>query len=228
MKIHPANNHSAPGFKQAVIGISDGIIILFAVTTGLSVTASNNGLIVQVGFIVVFASAILLGLGGYFAAKSRQENFVRKTIEEEEDALVKDEIKKTISLFKLLDIGKYMQDQATIKIENNSKERRAHLKQNLPEQTMNKSSTLFKTAFLIAISYFLGGIIPLLPFVFIHDKKEAYICSIVFTEMGLIFVAFSKSKIYKEPLMAGTVRLLLLGVITAGAAYMIASVFAAQ
>ena len=227
MNIDPGINHVVAALKQAAIGISDGLIITFAVSTGFSVIAENNQTIIKAGYIVLVGGAVIMGVGGYFAAKGRQENFAQKT-EIEEEAQKKDELKKTISLFKQLNLSEEMQDQASIEIENDSKEWKAYLKANLPELEINESSSLIKTAFIIALSFFAGGIIPILPYLFIHDKKDAFFYSTIFTLVFLLFLGFIKSKVNKEPLFWGTVRLILLGVSTASAAYMIASIFAAQ
>jgi VIT1/CCC1 family predicted Fe2+/Mn2+ transporter len=227
MNINPGINHVVAAFKQAVIGISDGLIITFAVITGFSVIAGNNQTIIQAGYIVLVGGAIIMGVGGYFAAKGRQENFAQKTTEEEA-VLKKDELKKTISLFKQLNLSKEMQDLASTEIENDSKEWKAYLKAHLPESERNESSSLLKTAFIIALSFLAGGFISLLPYLFIHEKKDAFFYSTIFTLVFLLFLGFIKSKVNKEPLFLGTVRLILLGVSTATAAYMIASIFAAQ
>ena len=220
---HPIKNPYKP-FTDIVIGISDGLIIPFAITTGLSVIAPNNELIVQAGIIAIVAGAIIMGLGGYFAAKGRHESFAIKTAGEEEK-IKKEELERTVLLFKQLDLGKDMQDQAAEVIENDSNEWKAYLEEHLPELEISETAQLPKTAILIGLSYAFGGLIPLLPYLYLNDKKEALIYSCVTTVIALIVFGYIKSKVNKEPILWGTFRLMILGIIAAAAAYAVARIF---
>ena len=218
------NNNLYKPFTDIVIGISDGLIIPFAIITGLSAIATNNELIVQGGIIAVTVGAIILGLGGYFAAKGRHESFAQKTTEEEEQ-LKKEELEKTLQLFKKLDLGKDMQDQAAVVIENDSIEWKAYLKEHLPELEIADISQLPKTAFIIGLSYAFGGLIPLVPYLYLDNKKEAFTISCIITVIALLVFGFIKSKVNKEPLLWGTFRLMILGIVAAAAAFTVAQIF---
>ena len=211
-------------FADIVIGISDGLIIPFAITTGLSVIAPTNELIVQAGTIAIVAGAIIMGLGGYFAAKGRHESFAKKTAGEEEK-LKKEELERTVQLFKQLDLGKDMQDQAATVIENDSNEWKAYLEAHLPELEISETAQVPKTAILIGMSYAFGGLIPLLPYFYLNDKNEALIYSCIATIIALLVFGYIKSKVNKEPIIWGTLRLMILGVTAAAAAYAVAKIF---
>ncbi len=210
--------------RQAVIGITDGLIIPFAITTGFSVIATNNHLVVQAGVMVIAVGAVIMGLGGYFAAKNRQVNLSQKSTEEE-DKIKKTELEKTVQLFKQLNLSKEMQEQAAVEIEKDSVEWKAYLHKHLHELEISEISQLPKTAFIIAISYALGGFIPLLPYLLISDKDGAFLYSAVITMGALLLFGFVKSKVNKEPLLWGTLRLMIFGIVTAAAAFAVAKIF---
>jgi vacuolar iron transporter family protein len=216
--------HPYKPFTDIVIGISDGLIIPFAITTGLSVITPSNELILQAGLIAIVAGAIIMGLGGYFAAKGRQESFAKKTATEEEK-IKKEELERTLHLFKQLDFGKEMQDEAATIIENDSNEWKAYLEKHLPELEISDTGQLPKTALLIGLSYAVGGLVPLLPYLYFTDKKEALVISSIATIIALLIFGYIKSKVNKEPILWGTLRLMLLGVVAAGAAFAVASIF---
>jgi VIT1/CCC1 family predicted Fe2+/Mn2+ transporter len=211
-------------YTDIVIGISDGLIIPFAVTTGFSVIATGNETVVQAGAIVIAAGAMFMGLAGFFAAKNRQEHLAQRTAEEEEK-IKKEELEKTLHLFKQLDLGKDMQDQAASVIENDSKEWKAYLQEHLPELHITENAHLPKTAFIIALSYAAGGFIPLLPYLIINDKVIAFLYSAVISITTLLIFGYIKSKVNREPLLWGTLRLMLLGTAAAGAAFAVAKIF---
>jgi len=221
------NNHNSNLYKpftDIVIGISDGLIIPFAIITGLSVIAGDKAIIVQGGLAIIVVGASILGLGGYFAAKSRQESFAQKTAEQEAFTK-KEELDKTLHLFKQLDLGKDMQDQAAEVIENDSNEWKAYLKEHQVDLEINDTSKLPKTAIIIGLSYAVGGMIPLLPYIYFTNTADAFVWSCSITLIALLIVGFIKSKVNKEPLLWGTFRLMLLGGVAAAVAFGVARIF---
>lgn len=219
-----SNLHKA--FTDTVIGISDGLIIPFAIISGLSVIAADKVIIVQGGIAVIVVGAFVMGLGGYFAAKSRRESFAQKTTEEEV-ATKKDELDKTLHLFKQLDLDQDMQDQAAEVIENDSNEWKAYLMKHQVDLEINDTSKLPKTALVIGLSYAIGGMIPLLPYLYFTNTADAFVWSCSTTLLALVMVGFIKSKINKEPLIWGTFRLMLLGGVAAAVAFAVAKIFTA-
>lgn len=60
---------SASNIKDAVIGVSDGIVVPFAVAAGLT-DYGNSKVVVSGGLAELFAGAISMGLGGLLGSKS--------------------------------------------------------------------------------------------------------------------------------------------------------------
>lgn len=214
-----------PSFlNHAIIGISDGVIVPFAFTTGIGLIASSNQMIVYSGLMVLMMGSLFMALGGYFAAKSRQESFAKKS--EEEEALSKKyELEKTMQLFKELNMENDMLNQASEEIEKDNLEWKAYLDKHSQELEIPNPTLLPKTAFIIALSYAIGGLIPLIPYLYFTEKNEAlkYACIISLT--ALLFLGYIKSKVNKEPIVWGTIRLAMLGAVAAAAAYAVAKIF---
>jgi predicted membrane protein (TIGR00267 family) len=80
-----------------------------------------------------------------------------------------------------------------------------------------------KSALTIGASYIVGGLIPLLPYVFIRtDKHLALLVSLVVTLLALFVFGFFKSKVTGQPPISGAFRTMIIGAIAAGAAFGIA------
>ena len=221
--LHPASTRF-PFLRQAVIGLSDGVIIPFVITTSFSVLASGNDSIRQAGLVSIAVGAVFMGLAGYFAARNRQQNFATKT-PEEEDKLQKEELFKTVELFKKLNLSKDMQEQAAVEIAKDSKEWNAYLDEHLSELEISEASQLPRTALIIALSYIAGGCIPLLPYLLLKEKEDALLYSVVASLAALLVLGFIKSNINREPLFWGTIRLMLLGGVAAAAGFAVAKIF---
>lgn len=76
----------------------------------------------------------------------------------------------------------------------------------------NKKHTdnLIVGALIMYGSYFLGGLIPLLPII-LFRLPEASILSIVFSLLGLLILGVVKAKLVKEPPLRSALEILLLG-----------------
>ncbi|MEP6846078.1 MAG: VIT1/CCC1 transporter family protein, partial [Panacibacter sp.] len=82
-----------------------------------------------------------------------------------------------------------------------------------------------KSALNIGVSYAVGGIIPLSPYFFIKDSAEALQISVVATVICLFVFGYFKSKVTGVPVIAGALKVMLIGALAAGAAYGVASLF---
>lgn len=65
--------------SDAIIGLSDGLTVPFALTAGLS-SLGDTRLVVYGGMAELIAGAISMGLGGYLGAKSEQYVVLPRTL----------------------------------------------------------------------------------------------------------------------------------------------------
>jgi vacuolar iron transporter family protein len=79
-----------------------------------------------------------------------------------------------------------------------------------------------QSAFIIGISYVVGGLIPLTAYFFTPSAKEGLIYSSVITLICLIVFGLIKSKLTGQPLFKGALRVAFVGAIAAAAAFGIA------
>ncbi len=219
----PGKQHNGL-LKQAVIGLGDGVIITLAVCTGLSVLLPGNEQVLPIGFIALAAGALIMGMGGYFAAAYKQEGLAAVTDAEEQNRQ-QAELHKTVQLFKKLDIGEDMQQQAATEIKKDSAEWRAYLHQYQQQPEAPDKSTLPKTAIIIALAYALAGLVPLLPYYFTAHQHNAFIISISSSMAALLLFGLLRGKVNGEPMLLSALRLLMLGALATGAAWAVAGVF---
>ncbi len=63
--------------RDIVLGMADGLTVPFALAAGLSGAMVASRIVVAAGIAEISAGAIAMGLGGYLAAKSDAEHYVR-------------------------------------------------------------------------------------------------------------------------------------------------------
>ncbi|XP_023522926.1 vacuolar iron transporter 1.1-like, partial [Cucurbita pepo subsp. pepo] len=68
-------------------GVSDGLTVPFALAAGLSGANVTSSIILIAGIAEVAAGAISMGLGGYLAAKSEADHYMRELKREQEEVI---------------------------------------------------------------------------------------------------------------------------------------------
>ncbi|KAA8646101.1 hypothetical protein EYZ11_011872 [Aspergillus tanneri] len=181
--------------SDAIIGLSDGMTVPFALTAGLSALGDTK-VVVFGGFAELIAGAISMGLGGYLGAKSEEESY-RATYKETETQTMTDpaSVTDTVSeIFAPYDLPPALVSELT-----------GHLASSpmLPSFLMNFHHTLqepsgsraFTCALTIALGYFIGGFVPLVPYFFVgpQDAFLALRWSIATMAVALFLFGYGKT-----------------------------------
>ncbi|EPS29730.1 Vacuolar iron transporter cccA [Penicillium oxalicum] len=181
--------------SDAIIGLSDGMTVPFALTAGLSALGDTK-VVVFGGMAELIAGAISMGLGGYLGAKSEEESY-KATLKETENQTMVDpaSVSTTIEdIFEPYELPAELVSQLT-----------NHLSASpmLPSFLMNFHHTLPEPsdsravicALTIALGYFIGGFVPLLPYFFV-GPEDAFIAlrwSIATMAIALFLFGYGKT-----------------------------------
>jgi VIT1/CCC1 family predicted Fe2+/Mn2+ transporter len=210
--------------RDIVIGMSDGLTVPFALAAGLTGAIDNSSIIVIAGLAEISAGSIAMGLGGYLAAKSDNEHYETEKKREEKEVVEVPEIEaKEISDI----LGEY-----GLK-EEESKPVVTALKRHPPawvDFMMKFELGLEKpdpkrarnSALTIALSYIIGGIIPLSPYIFIHVAHSALIFSVIITIVALGIFGYVKGRFIGTFPLKNAMQTVITGGLAAGAAFIIA------
>ncbi|KAL4915274.1 VIT family-domain-containing protein [Aspergillus aurantiobrunneus] len=181
--------------SDAIIGLSDGMTVPFALTAGLSALGDTK-VVVFGGFAELIAGAISMGLGGYLGAKSEEESY-HATLKETEKQTITDpaSVSETIhDIFTPYDLPPHLVSELTSHLSSSP---------NLPSFLMNFHHTLpepsgsraVTCAVTIALGYFIGGFVPLLPYFFVgpNDAFLALKWSIATMAIALFIFGYGKT-----------------------------------
>lgn len=210
--------------RDVVIGMSDGLTVPFALAAGLSGAVAASGIIVIAGIAEIAAGSIAMGLGGYLAGKTEQDHYNSELKREyaEVERIPEMEKQEVKDFFEHIGLSEELQNRATEEIARDKKQwvdfmMKFELGLDKPDPKRARKSALN-----IGVSYIAGGIIPLSPYFFIPDSKEALKFSIVATLICLFIFGYFKSKITGVPVLAGALKIMMIGALAAGAAYAVA------
>ena len=219
----PAENNYF--LKQSVIGISDGIILGLACTAALFIIFNNTEQVLFYACWIGLLAGCIIGIAGYFSATSRMESLIARS-EEEAERKKREEADKTIELFKQLDLGADMQSQVFDEINKDEQEWNTLLQAQQQDFEVPDKKQLPITGFIIGISFILGFMLPLIPYLLYPAAETALKMSLGISLPLLFLTGILKSRINGEPMFWGALRVLLIGSAVLAAAWFIAKIFA--
>jgi VIT1/CCC1 family predicted Fe2+/Mn2+ transporter len=211
--------------RDVVIGMADGLTVPFALAAGVTAAIASTRIVVTAGLAEIVAGAIAMGLGGYLAAKSDQEHFRSEEKREyaEVDKLPEQERKELRDIFAEYGLEKPELDAVVAAISSDKKRWVAFMMRfelGLEKPDPKRAPISAAT---IATAYFVGGLIPLAPYMIEADVKRALFHSAIVTGCALLVFGTVKGNLTGvDPLTSGA-QTLLVGGLAAGAAYYLAS-----
>jgi vacuolar iron transporter family protein len=215
---------SSEKVRDFVIGMSDGLTVPFALAAGLSGAVNSTGIIITAGLAEIAAGSIAMGLGGYLAGRTEIEHYEAEEKREHDEIVHKHEIEitETKEIFAAYGISEELQEKVAREMAKHPKQwvdfmMRFELGLERPDKNRAHQS-----AFIIGISYIIGGLIPLSAYFFTSTPFDGLIYSSIITLICLIVFGLVKSKLTGQPLFKGALRVTLIGAAAAAAAFAIA------
>jgi vacuolar iron transporter family protein len=210
--------------RDIVIGMADGLTVPFALVAGLSGAVASSSLVVTAGLAEIAAGSIAMGLGGYLGAKSDLEHYASERTRElrETEHIPEREAEEVSEIFR----GYGLRDEQITPLVDQLRANpaqwvdfmmRFELGLDVPDPTRARIS-----AWTIALSYVVGGLIPLLPYIFFHDILTALWCSVAVTPVALFVFGYVKSEFTGVLPWRGGLQTVLVGGLAAAAAFTIA------
>jgi VIT1/CCC1 family predicted Fe2+/Mn2+ transporter len=207
--------------RDVVIGMSDGLTVPFALAAGLSGTVQSTAIVVIAGFAEIAAGSIAMGLGGYLAARtdrdhyeSERERELRETVEMPEK-----ETEEVADVFRAF--GMSEQDIAPVVAAICSDQKRwvdFMMRFELGFETPDPSRAR-NSAATIAISYIVGGLVPLTPYILINHLSEALSVSVAVTLVALFIFGYVKGRMTGMSPWRGGMQTVIIGGLASAAAF---------
>jgi len=212
---------------DAVIGLSDGLTVPFALAAGLSAAVNSNAIIVTAGIAEIVAGSIAMGLGGYLAGKTEIEHYESELKREFEEVELLPEKEKEEVREIFADYG-LSESSQTLIVEELAKDKvkwvgfMMKFELGLEKPDINRARN---SALTIGIAYILGGLIPLLGYIFTNTPTEGLYSSTTLTIICLFVFGYFKSKVTGQPVIKGALKVTFIGAIAAAAAFFVAQLF---
>jgi VIT1/CCC1 family predicted Fe2+/Mn2+ transporter len=225
---HPPHTHhveahfeASESVRDVVIGMADGLTVPFALAAGLSGTVKDTWIVVIAGLAEIAAGSIAMGLGGYLAARTDRDHYASELDRERRETieLPDKEREEVAEVFR----GYGMSDAniaPVVEAIASDRERwvdfmmrfELGLEEPDPKRARNSAVT-------IAVSYILGGLVPLAPYMLIPELYRALAVSVVVTLAALFVFGFVKGRLTGISPWRGGFQTTVIGGLASGAAF---------
>ncbi len=226
---HVEHHFTAPEMvRDVVIGMSDGLTVPFALAAGISGAIASNphasALVVTAGFAEIAAGSIAMGLGGYLAAKTDEEHYASELKREYEETVELPivETEEVAKVFRDYEMSEEQMAPVVAAITGNQKRwvdfmMRFELGLEEPNPKRARGS-----AVTIALSYIVGGMIPLTPYIVNSDVQTGLYWSVGVTLLALAIFGWVKARFTGINPLKGGIQTVVIGGLAAGTAFLIA------
>src|SRR5467141_2229298 len=227
LKTQPAERHKhirARGYiGSSALGISDGLLTNLVFLSGFAGAISDIQLIRLAGIASMLAGAISMSFAGFLAQRSeydlyhadarREAGEIEQEPEEEKSELKNFYLAKGLS-----------QDEAEKIVEKISANKTKFLEDILIHELHEHRTRLenpFKMGGVIGLSFLVGALIPLVPFLLFNSKDSSILAAALVSPVFLFAVGVWKGRIVGRKLWRSGLETLFIGVIASGVVYLI-------
>ena len=208
--------------RDVVIGMSDGLTVPFALAAGLTgVAAATSRLVVIAGLAEIAAGSIAMGLGGYLAARTDEDHYesekqreIRECVE-----LPAEETEEVAKVFRGYGMTEEEMGPVVKAICGDQKRwvdfmMRFELGFEEPDPKRARNS-----AVTIALSYIVGGLVPLSSYMAMDNLKTALTFSVAVTLAALFVFGYVKGRLTGIAPLRGGVQTVVIGGLASAAEF---------
>ena len=215
------HTHEGISVRDIVLGVSDGLTVPFALAAGLSGAVTDNFIVFLAGVADMLAGGIAMGLGGYLSEKSHAEIY-RKELERERfevERVPEQEQREVREIWKARGYdGAELEQLVEAIIRDRKRWVEFMMREELGLMEPAPGAAL-KTSLTIGMSYVVGALVPLFPFLLPLAVHQALLVSTATTLTTLFLVGMLKARYTGGVGWRNGFETLLIGAAAAGAAY---------
>src|SRR6202167_5765854 len=216
--------------RDVVIGMSDGLTVPFALAAGLSGAVNSSHVVVLAGLAEIAAGSIAMGLGGFLAAQGDAEHYSSERQREEREIVerTRDEEEEIYEIFEQYGVERTESKRVLEALKRRPQawvDFMMRFELGLEEPQRNRAS---RSAITIALSYVVGGLVPLAPYMVGYSLATALSASIAITLAALLLFGGVKGRLTGAGTLRSAVQTVLIGGLAAAAAYLLARLLSAH
>lgn len=205
---------------DAIYGVNDGLGAIFGIIAGVAGFTPNNHTLLISGFFGALASTLSMGAGAWLASKSENELMETGLKKVHED--IQNHREKELQILCLIYQEKGFSEKDAYQIAqtiatDEARFQRTMAQEKLGIHELNKGNP-WSSALFGALSTFIGAIIPLLPFFFMHGIF-ALIAAAIVSLLAHFLVGAAKSLVVNRSWWSSGLEMTLVGILVGIVSY---------
>ncbi|KAK8133156.1 hypothetical protein PG999_001329 [Apiospora kogelbergensis] len=217
--------HTSHGdvLRDVIIGFADGLTVPFALTAGLS-SLGDTRLVVAGGLAELFSGAISMGLGAYLAAATELEHYRSEEARERDEVVHKPEAERQ-EIFDILGGYGISRRAAAPLVDELAQDPDEWVRFMMDFELRLEApdaNRAWISALTMGLSYFVGGLVPMIPYFLMRRASDALFVSVGITVVILLVFGYIKNWVTIRNNRAGVkgaLQTLLIGALAAGTSY---------
>lgn len=216
----PEHPTSGGFLRDIVFGANDGVVTAIGFLLGFSGSVAQQSLVVIAGALSIITGAASMALGNYLAVKSQKEFYdamekIERWEMDNKPDVERDEVREIYTNY---GFDKPMVELLTKKV---TADRELWLRVMMRDELgLTRAGSPAIAGFLIGLFYLLGGVPPLMPFIFITPLTRALIASLFVAILVMSLVGFMRWWLNRGNLGSRIVETIIIGLIAAGIGFL--------
>ncbi|MBV8356572.1 MAG: VIT1/CCC1 transporter family protein [Deltaproteobacteria bacterium] len=223
-RIHAVGNGTS--LRDAMLGLNDGLVAAFAVTSGVAGAFSSNKIVVMAGLAEMLGGAVSMGLAAFASARAHRE-FYRSEEQRERDEIKKwpeherDEIR---GIYRDKGFSGPLLDQIVSHITADPTRWRSVMMREELGFGAEVMEPPLHSALTVGGAYLIGAAMPLLPYLFVGAAAGILISALT-TIIALFVVGAAKTVLTSRPWLRSGLESMAIGAVAAIITYSVGRAF---
>lgn len=219
---HGASSNVRSRLRDAVFGTQDGLISTLGALTGIAAGTRDPNAVVVAGFVIIVVESLSMSAGSYLSSKS-QRQYLERLLREEEEEIARDPEGERQEIYEMYRVRGYTDPEIDIIARRLLSDKRLLLEDMAHKELGICPGALEEplgNAVVMGLSYGLGGLVPVLPYVLLPFHVAAQV-SVVGALTALFLFGGLKGRLVKQSWWRSGVEMLLVAGCAALAGFLI-------
>ncbi len=224
-KYHDEDWHTPKGrqIREVVFGMNDGLVSTVGFLAGVTGSIKEGRIVFLTGMAAIMAGAISMCMGAYLASKSQKE-FFEKELERERREIIESPEKEREEIREIFMGHGFNEEEVGMIVHRVTADKERWIKFMMRDElgiVDENFDNPFKVGMLMGISFIIGGLPLMFPYIFIHDSVHALKVSITIALVVLFGIGLWKTTLTKTNWFKSSLETVVLGSLAAGIGYIL-------
>ena len=228
-KYHDEDWHTPKGrqIREVVFGMNDGLVSTIGFVAGVTGSINDSRIVFLTGMASVMAGSISMCMGAYLASKSQKE-FFEKELERERQEIIESPEKEREEIREIFTKHGFTRDEVEMIVHRVTEDKDRWIKFMMRDElgiVDENFDNPLKVGVLMGVSFIIGGIPLMSPYIFTHNSITALKASIAIAVIVLFGLGIWKTTLTRTNWFKSSFETVVLGSLAAGVGYVFGWIF---